>query len=308
MGRSAGNPSQFRTKSRWAGLRGIGGSSILRKPFQGVSGFSRTPRRPVGGPELPPDDRDPPPSRVRRRRKGWMGESRHSSRAAAAPEGDAELEALRRRIDAIDREILERLNARAAVVCEVGGLKAATGTPVYASTRERAIVEELTATNPGPFPNAGIAPVFREIISASRSLEAPLRVAYLGPRGTFSHEAARLRFGDGTELADAATIADVFALVERGVASLGVVPVENTTEGGQTGGYPPSSARCVAPQSPRYEPGMGADFCVECNRGTGAGSAWVLREPRCDGRMVLCDEPDRWPPAVQRTGYAALGA
>ena len=67
-----------------------------------------------------------------------MGESRRSSRAAAAPEGDAELAALRRRIDAIDREILERLNARAMVVREVGGLKAATGASVYASSREQA--------------------------------------------------------------------------------------------------------------------------------------------------------------------------
>jgi chorismate mutase/prephenate dehydratase len=163
-----------------------------------------------------------------------MAESRNSSRAAAAPEGDTELEALRRRIDAIDREILERLNARAEVVREVGGLKATTGAPVYASTREQAIVGALTAENPGPFPNAGIAPVFREIISASRSLEAPLRVAYLGPHGTFCHAAARQRFGEGTELADAATISDVFALVERGVASLGVVPIENTTEGAVT--------------------------------------------------------------------------
>jgi chorismate mutase/prephenate dehydratase len=123
------------------------------------------------------------------------------------------------------------LNERARLVTSVGALKRDTGTAVYEAARERKIVERLSAANPGPFPDAGIAAVFREIISATRSLEGALQVAYFGPEGTFTHLAARRNFGDQAELQGLASIGDVFAAVERGKASLGVVPVENTTEG-----------------------------------------------------------------------------
>ncbi len=143
----------------------------------------------------------------------------------------AELARLRERIDAIDAAILERLNERAAVVCDVGRLKQATGTAVYEPRRERDIVTRLTRSNAGPFPDAGLAPVFREIISATRSLERVLRVAYLGPEGTFAHQATRQQFGEQAELLSMPTIADAVEAVARGKADLGVVPIENTTEG-----------------------------------------------------------------------------
>jgi chorismate mutase/prephenate dehydratase len=92
-------------------------------------------------------------------------------------------------------------------------------------------VEALCRANEGPFPDAGIAPVFREIISATRSLEEPVRVAYLGPEGTFSHQATREKFGDNARLVAVQSIPEVFAAVESGKSTLGVVPVENTTEG-----------------------------------------------------------------------------
>ncbi len=145
----------------------------------------------------------------------------------AAPD----LAALRERVDAIDRTILDELNARAALVQAIGKLKAATGSAVYEAARERQIVEQLTARNPGPFPSEGIAPVFREIISATRSLERVLRVGYFGPEGTFTHLAARRQFGQLAELASLGSIAEVFSAVERRQLDLGVVPVENTTEG-----------------------------------------------------------------------------
>src|SRR5439155_14750788 len=104
--------------------------------------------------------------------------------------------------------------------------KQAEGSPVYESTRERRIVERLRAGNPGPFPSEGLAPVFREIISATRSLEESIRVAYLGPEGTFSHQAAREHFGALALLCGVASISDVFAAVESGRAQLGIVPVE----------------------------------------------------------------------------------
>jgi chorismate mutase/prephenate dehydratase len=152
------------------------------------------------------------------------------SGAGERPRGD-ELDALRSAIDAVDREILERLNQRARLVEQVGALKRSRAAVVYQAARERDLVAGLEAANPGPFPTAGIRPVFREIVSATRSLEASLRIAYLGPEGTFSHLAARETFGSQAAFLAQPTIADVFAAVERGQADHGVVPVENTTEG-----------------------------------------------------------------------------
>jgi len=150
---------------------------------------------------------------------------------SAGTAGEVEIAELRRRIDAVDRAILEQLNERARCVKAVGEHKRETGTAVYEATRELQIVESLVAANPGPFPDAGLAPVFREIISATRSLEEPVQIAYLGPEGTFSHEAALQKFGELAALQGARSIAEVFSAVESGKVALGVVPVENTTEG-----------------------------------------------------------------------------
>src|SRR5262245_11421443 len=160
-----------------------------------------------------------------------MAESGQRSPAAVTPDASPDLAAVRERIDAIDRAILEQLNARARLVQSIGQLKAASGSAVYEAARERQIVEQLAARNPGPFPNEGIAPVFREIISGTRSLERVLRVGYFGPEGTFTHLAARRQFGQLAELASLDSIGEVFAAVERRQLDLGVVPVENTTEG-----------------------------------------------------------------------------
>jgi chorismate mutase / prephenate dehydratase len=150
---------------------------------------------------------------------------------AATPDPDAALAPLRDAIDEVDRAILDRLNERARLVQQVGEHKRAAGAPVYQAARERDLVAALEAANPGPFPTAALRSVFREIVSGTRSLEARLRVAYLGPAGTFSHLAAREVFGGEAELLPEASIAQVFAAVERGGADHGVVPVENTTEG-----------------------------------------------------------------------------
>ncbi len=160
-----------------------------------------------------------------------MAEPKKSRSNAAGSEGDPALDDLRQRIDAIDAAILERLNERARAVQEVGRLKRARGSSIYQAAREREIVERLAVLNTGPFPDAGLGPVFREIIAATRSLEGTLEVAYFGPEGTFTHLAAREQFGALAELTPCASIPEVFAAVERGSARLGVVPVENSTEG-----------------------------------------------------------------------------
>lgn len=151
---------------------------------------------------------------------------------------EAELGELRDRIDEVDREILARLNERASLVEDVGRLKSGGERgPIYVASRERDLVAALIELNPGPFPNPGLVHVFREIISATRSLEKMVGVAYLGPEGTFSHQAAIRQFGTQVELLPVATLSEVFLRTERRETHFGVVPVENSTEGAVTECY-----------------------------------------------------------------------
>ncbi len=138
---------------------------------------------------------------------------------------------LRKQIDAIDQQILDLLNRRAAVVQQVGQVKLREGMDFHAPQREEEILERLTRGNPGPFPVRGVRSVYREIISACRALEHPLRVAYLGPRATFTHLACLKRFGEAAEYVPVRSIRDVFQEVEKEKAAYGVVPIENSTEG-----------------------------------------------------------------------------
>ena len=141
------------------------------------------------------------------------------------------LEELRHEIDALDDRILEILNRRAECVMQVGRLKSSENRDFHVPSREREIYERLAALNKGPFPTEAIRSVFREIISASLALEAPMKVAFLGPKATFSHLAAMQHFGLSAELVPQKSIPAVFEEVEKGRALYGVVPVENSTEG-----------------------------------------------------------------------------
>jgi chorismate mutase / prephenate dehydratase len=142
-----------------------------------------------------------------------------------------ELPELRTAIDAVDDQVLELLNERARLVKEVGQLKQSRNQPMFVPHREHQIVERLQGQNAGPFPVDAVRSVFHEIISACLSLEQTLRVAYLGPEATFTHMAARSRFGTSARFVPAATIAGVFAEIDKGLADLGVVPIENSTDG-----------------------------------------------------------------------------
>lgn len=141
------------------------------------------------------------------------------------------LEELRHEIDGLDDRILEILNRRAELVMRVGRLKSRENREFHVPSREREIYERLAAMNKGPFPTEAIRSVFREIISASLALEAPMKVAFLGPRATFSHLASMQHFGLSAELVPQKSIPAVFEEVEKGRAMYGVVPVENSTEG-----------------------------------------------------------------------------
>jgi chorismate mutase/prephenate dehydratase len=149
---------------------------------------------------------------------------------AAAP--DPALLALRQRIDAVDREVLALLNRRAALALEVGELKKRDGSPVFRPEREAQVIDGLKARNGGPLRNESVAPIWREIMSACRSLESPMRVAYLGPAGTFSEEAALGFFGSSIVRVPCGSFDEVFRLTSAGAADFGVVPIENSTEGG----------------------------------------------------------------------------
>jgi chorismate mutase/prephenate dehydratase len=138
---------------------------------------------------------------------------------------------LRRKIDEVDSKILSLLNERADLVTEVGREKARANMDLHVPQREEEIFARLVRENRGRFPGRAIRPVFREIISACRSLEGPLKLAYLGPEGTFTHLACMRRFGVSAEFVPVATIGDVFAEVEKGNVEYGVVPIENSSEG-----------------------------------------------------------------------------
>ena len=139
----------------------------------------------------------------------------------------------RNEIDRIDDEIIRLLNERSKSVIEIGRLKKErdAGANLHTPGREAAIIERLTKQNQGPFPTEAIRSVYREIMSASLSLEGPQKVAYLGPRATFTHMACMQKFGSSVQYVPANSIKEVFSEVERGRANFGVVPIENTTEG-----------------------------------------------------------------------------
>jgi chorismate mutase/prephenate dehydratase len=137
----------------------------------------------------------------------------------------------RSRINDLDNQILNLLNQRAEAALEIGDLKRRHDLPYYAPEREAEIIVRLTTENPGPLPAETVRAVWREILSGSLALEHPLAVGFLGPTGTFTHQAALKHFGAGAQLVPVRAIVDIFDEVERRRVEYGVVPVENSTEG-----------------------------------------------------------------------------
>ena len=143
-----------------------------------------------------------------------------------------DLESLRKAIDGIDRQLLALLSERARHALAVGDVKKSDDdAPVYRPEREAQVIARLQEANTGPLPPEAIAAIWREVMSACRGLERRLRVAYLGPAGTFSEQAMRQHFGAGVEGLPCPTIDEVFRATEAEAADFGVVPVENSTEG-----------------------------------------------------------------------------
>ena len=143
-----------------------------------------------------------------------------------------EIEELRKQIDAIDARLVELMNERARCAVEIGRLKRAAGlNSVYSPERERDVLERIKAANKGPLSDTAMAAIWTEMMSGSLALEKAVKVAYLGPEGSFSHLAAIEKFGRSVELVPVRDIAAVFDHVAREVTDYGIVPVENTTGG-----------------------------------------------------------------------------
>jgi len=145
-----------------------------------------------------------------------------------------DLDALRRRIDELDSDLIRILSERANVVEEVGRVKRTDGTPVYAPHRERAVLDRIREANPGPLSNRTLEAIWRELMSGSFRLEQGLRIAFLGPPGSFSHLAANRHFGHSVDEVETPDIDTVFKEVIAGTAHYGLVPWENSIVGGIT--------------------------------------------------------------------------
>ena len=137
----------------------------------------------------------------------------------------------RSEIDQVDQEILQLLNRRARCVGEVGRIKASAEGAVYVASRELDVLDRIERSNPGPLPGPAVRGVFREVISASRALQRDLRISYLGPPATYTHEAAAYQFGHAAQYAPAGSIREIFSAVEEGRADFGVIPVESSVAG-----------------------------------------------------------------------------
>jgi chorismate mutase / prephenate dehydratase len=137
----------------------------------------------------------------------------------------------RKAIDKLDTQIVKLLNERTRHALEIGAIKLKAREEIYAPHRELAVLQRICRLNKGPITDEAIRAIYREVMSSALSLQKTMRIAYLGPEATFTHQAAIRRFGSSLRYYPQKTIADVFAEVSKNRADYGVVPIENSTEG-----------------------------------------------------------------------------
>lgn len=144
------------------------------------------------------------------------------------------LEECRAKIDEIDNSVVELLNRRMTVVHRVGEIKHESKTAVYRPEREKEIIDrlsEISQNNSGLLNRQAIEAIFLEIFAVARNLERPEKIAYLGPEGSFTHQAAESRFGAMSDYLSLGSIDAVFKTLQAGRAKFGVVPIENSRDG-----------------------------------------------------------------------------
>jgi chorismate mutase/prephenate dehydratase len=155
-----------------------------------------------------------------------------SSKPAADGRGrPSSLTGLRSQIDALDRELVGLMNARAELARQIGHIKRSDGQEAYDPSREETVLERVASANEGPLADSSLKAIYRELISGSRAIEQHIRVAHLGPAWTYSHLAALHRFGSSVEFVPVASISAAFEEVHAGHSHYGVVPLENSTDG-----------------------------------------------------------------------------
>ncbi|QXL85070.1 prephenate dehydratase [Comamonas sp. NLF-1-9] len=150
------------------------------------------------------------------------------------PQTSPALARLREQIDEIDRQLLIQLNERARLAEQVGEVKKREGSPLFRPDRVAQVINSVQAANPGPLKSQHVAAIWRELMSACLALEAPQRVALLGPEGTFCEQAAIEYFGSSADFVYCGNFDEVFHAVAAGTAEFGVVGVENSSEGAVT--------------------------------------------------------------------------
>lgn len=142
-----------------------------------------------------------------------------------------DIDHIRVQIDQIDQQMLNLLNERMELVKEIGNLKRTTNAAIYRPERERAILERLSKANSGRLSDQAIEAIYLEIFAVSRNIELPEKVAYLGPEGSFTHQAAEARFGAMSDYIPLKSIQSVFESVVTQRTRFGIIPIENNQEG-----------------------------------------------------------------------------
>jgi chorismate mutase/prephenate dehydratase len=158
----------------------------------------------------------------------------NSSTSTSAARATASLRNARQQIDKLDLQIVKLIGERASLAAEIGKLKNEQGDEVFSPAREEEVLQNVLQANEkikGPLDNSCIRAIFREIMSGSRALQKVLKIVYLGPEHSYSHQAAIERFGQSVEFKPVTTIAAVFEEINRGHADFGVAPLENSTDG-----------------------------------------------------------------------------
>lgn len=156
--------------------------------------------------------------------------SSHSGRSADSKRAPT-LNALRSEIDRLDRDLVTLLNRRATIAAQIGQVKEEQGLEVWSPAREEEVLGKALETSQGPLPPSTLRLIFRELMSGSRSVQRTMRVACLGPRYSYSHQAAIAKFGNAVEHVPLGSIAAVFEEVNRRHVQFGIVPLENSTDG-----------------------------------------------------------------------------
>lgn len=144
------------------------------------------------------------------------------------------LKDIRQKINQLDEKLLSLLSQRACLAQKIGSLKTRRKLPAYDPVREERILRRIVSRNYSPLENESLRAIYREVISACRRLEQELKIAYLGPEATFTHEAALKKFGASASYFPAESIEGVFQEVEKRETDYGVVPIENSLEGAVT--------------------------------------------------------------------------